>query len=46
VHIAETSTATVANTPPTAASASSDLNGMAILHACEQVILSVNPEIK
>lgn len=37
VHVAETSTSTVANTSPTAASASSDLNGMAVLHACQQI---------
>ena len=30
IHITETSTNTVANTSPTAASASSDLNGMAV----------------
>ena len=30
IHISETSTNTVANTSPTAASASSDLNGMAV----------------
>jgi len=37
VHISETSTATVPNTSPTAASASSDLNGMAILDAAEKI---------
>ncbi|KAJ1966806.1 hypothetical protein IWQ62_002234 [Dispira parvispora] len=37
VHISETSTNTVPNTSPTAASASSDLNGMAIKNACDQL---------
>ena len=37
VHISETSTDKVANTSPTAASASSDLNGMAIRIACEKI---------
>lgn len=38
IHIAETSTDKVPNTSPTAASAGSDLNGMAVLNAC-QIIL-------
>lgn len=33
----ETSTSTVANTSASAASATSDLNGMAVLIACKQV---------
>lgn len=37
VHIAETATNTVANTSPTAASMSTDLYGMAVLDACEQI---------
>ena len=37
VRISETATDKVANTSPTAASASSDLNGMAIQIACEQI---------
>ena len=37
VRISETSTDTVANTSPTAASVSSDLNGMAVQNACEQI---------
>ncbi|PWN47782.1 putative xanthine dehydrogenase [Violaceomyces palustris] len=37
VHLMETSTLTAANTSPTAASASSDLNGMALKHACDQL---------
>ena len=32
-----TSTATVANSIPTAASASADMYGMAVLDACEQI---------
>lgn len=35
VHISETSTDKVANTAPTAASVSSDMNGMAVLDACQ-----------
>jgi xanthine dehydrogenase/oxidase len=37
IRISETATDKVANTSPTAASASSDLNGMAIQVACEQI---------
>ncbi len=37
IHISETSTNTVANTSATAASVSSDLNGMAVLDACQQI---------
>ena len=37
VFISETATNTVANASPTAASASSDLNGYAILNACDQL---------
>lgn len=39
IHITETSTNTVPNTSPTAASASSDLNGMAIYVSLTQQIL-------
>lgn len=35
IHISETSTDKVPNTSPTAASAGSDLNGMAVLNACK-----------
>ncbi|KJE94734.1 xanthine dehydrogenase, variant [Capsaspora owczarzaki ATCC 30864] len=35
IHVTETSTSTVPNTSPTAASAGSDLNGMAVKNACE-----------
>ena len=37
VRISETSTDKVPNTSPTAGSVSSDLNGMAVRHACEQL---------
>lgn len=37
VFISETATNTVANTSPTAASASSDLNGYAVYNACSQL---------
>jgi xanthine dehydrogenase/oxidase len=37
IRISETATDKVANTSPTAASASSDLNGMAVRIACEQI---------
>ena len=37
IHIMETSTDKVPNTPPTAASAGSDLNGMAVLEACRTI---------
>lgn len=43
IHLSETSTATVANTSATAASVSSDLNGMAILNACEQIMDRLRP---
>lgn len=37
IHISETATDRVANTSATAASAGSDLNGMAVLDACRQI---------
>jgi len=37
VHISETATDKVPNSSPTAASASSDMYGMAVLNACEQI---------
>ena len=43
VFISETATSTVANTSPTAASASSDLNGYAILNACRQLNERLEP---
>ena len=46
-HIAECSSDRVNNTSPTAASMGADLNGMATLHACEQIrdrYKSTNPD--
>lgn len=43
IHISETSTNTVPNTSATAASASSDLNGMAIKNACEILLERLTP---
>ncbi|KAJ3287637.1 hypothetical protein HK104_008503 [Borealophlyctis nickersoniae] len=43
VHLSETSTDKVPNTSATAASVSSDLNGMAILDACNQINERLKP---
>ncbi|KYQ89070.1 xanthine dehydrogenase [Tieghemostelium lacteum] len=43
VFISETSTDKVANTAPTAASVSSDMNGMAVLYACQQINERLKP---
>nr|XP_022334415.1 xanthine dehydrogenase/oxidase-like isoform X1 [Crassostrea virginica] len=43
IHISETSTNTVPNTSATAASASSDLNGMAIQNACQILLGRLEP---
>jgi xanthine dehydrogenase/oxidase len=43
IHIMETNTMTVVNTSATAASAGSDLNGMAIKDACEQLNARLAP---
>ncbi|XP_076843941.1 xanthine dehydrogenase/oxidase isoform X2 [Brachyhypopomus gauderio] len=43
IHISETSTNTVPNTSPTAASASSDLNGMAVYNACKTLLQRLEP---
>lgn len=43
VHISETATDRVANAPPTAASMSTDLYGMAALDACEQILERLRP---
>lgn len=43
IHITETSTNTVPNTSPTAASASSDLNGMAVVNAADQINARLEP---
>ncbi|KAK7085090.1 hypothetical protein SK128_008316 [Halocaridina rubra] len=45
IHISETATDKVPNTSPTAASASSDLNGMAVLNACEKILRRLKPYI-
>jgi xanthine dehydrogenase/oxidase len=39
IFISETSTDKVPNTSPTAASAGSDLNGMAVLVRCDEIII-------
>lgn len=43
VHISETGTDKVPNTSPTAASAGSDLNGMAVQNACETLYERLQP---
>ncbi|KAJ3218506.1 hypothetical protein HDU67_005308 [Dinochytrium kinnereticum] len=43
IHLSETSTNTVPNTSATAASVSSDINGMAILDACTQIMKRLDP---
>ena len=43
IHISETSTDKVPNTTPTAASSSSDLNGMAVLNACKTIMERLEP---
>ncbi|KAM3850718.1 xanthine dehydrogenase/oxidase [Diretmus argenteus] len=43
IHISETSTNTVPNSSPTAASASSDLNGAAVQNACEILLKRLEP---
>ncbi|XP_033323472.2 xanthine dehydrogenase rosy isoform X2 [Megalopta genalis] len=45
IHIMETATDKVPNTSPTAASAASDLNGMAVLNACEKIMKRLKPVI-
>lgn len=37
IHISDTSTDKVPNTSPTAASVGSDINGMAVLRACNTI---------
>jgi len=46
VYIKETATDTVPNSTPTAASASSDLYGMAILGACEEILGRMRPYLE
>uniref|UniRef100_A0A8D0HBB7 Xanthine dehydrogenase/oxidase n=1 Tax=Sphenodon punctatus TaxID=8508 RepID=A0A8D0HBB7_SPHPU len=43
IHISETSTNTVPNTSPTAASVSSDINGMAVANACQTILERLDP---
>ncbi|XP_071534093.1 xanthine dehydrogenase/oxidase-like [Panulirus ornatus] len=43
VHISETCTNKVPNTSPTAASISTDLNGMAVLNACQELSRRLQP---
>ncbi|KAF5279183.1 hypothetical protein FQR65_LT03430 [Abscondita terminalis] len=43
IHISETSTDKVPNTSPTAASAGSDLNGMAVMNACKIINERLEP---
>lgn len=43
IHISETSTDKVPNTSPTAASVSSDINGMAVMHACQTLNERLKP---
>ncbi|EDO33869.1 predicted protein [Nematostella vectensis] len=43
IHLSETSTNTVPNSSPTAASASTDIYGMAVLNACEKIVRRIEP---
>nr|XP_056708333.1 xanthine dehydrogenase/oxidase [Euleptes europaea] len=43
IHISETSTNTVPNTAPTAASVSADINGMAVSNACQTILKRLEP---
>uniref|UniRef100_A0A8C5T142 xanthine dehydrogenase n=1 Tax=Laticauda laticaudata TaxID=8630 RepID=A0A8C5T142_LATLA len=43
IHISETSTNTVPNTSPTAASVSADINGMAVFNACQTILERLKP---
>uniref|UniRef100_K7FMW0 Xanthine dehydrogenase/oxidase n=1 Tax=Pelodiscus sinensis TaxID=13735 RepID=K7FMW0_PELSI len=43
IHISETSTNTVPNTSPTAASVSADINGMAVFNACKTILKRLEP---
>uniref|UniRef100_A0A2D4HXB2 Xanthine dehydrogenase/oxidase n=4 Tax=Micrurus TaxID=8634 RepID=A0A2D4HXB2_MICLE len=43
IHISETSTNTVPNASPTAASVSADINGMAVSNACETILKRLKP---
>uniref|UniRef100_A0A8B9TW44 Xanthine dehydrogenase n=1 Tax=Anas platyrhynchos TaxID=8839 RepID=A0A8B9TW44_ANAPL len=43
IYISETSTNTVPNTSPTAASVSADINGMAVHNACQTILKRLDP---
>jgi len=43
VHVSETASDKVPNTPPTAASVGSDIHGMAVLNACEKIKARLKP---
>ncbi|CAI5770855.1 dehydrogenase oxidase [Podarcis lilfordi] len=43
IYISETSTNTVPNASPTAASVSADINGMAVLNACQTILKRLEP---
>ncbi|XP_037663546.1 xanthine dehydrogenase/oxidase [Choloepus didactylus] len=43
IHISETSTNTVPNTSPTAASVSTDINGQAVYEACQTILKRLEP---
>uniref|UniRef100_A0A8C2TY95 Xanthine dehydrogenase/oxidase n=1 Tax=Coturnix japonica TaxID=93934 RepID=A0A8C2TY95_COTJA len=43
IYISETSTNTVPNTSPTAASVSADINGMAVHNACQTILKRLEP---
>ncbi|XP_042311337.1 LOW QUALITY PROTEIN: xanthine dehydrogenase/oxidase [Sceloporus undulatus] len=43
IYISETSTNTVPNASPTAASVSADINGMAVLNACQTIVKRLEP---
>ncbi|KAK7063243.1 hypothetical protein SK128_010508 [Halocaridina rubra] len=45
IHITDTATDKVPNTSPSAASSSSDLNGMAVKDACEKIIQRLEPYV-
>ncbi|KAK9295186.1 hypothetical protein QLX08_010430 [Tetragonisca angustula] len=45
IHIIETATDKVPNTSATAASAASDLNGMAVMNACNEIMKRLKPVI-
>nr|XP_027228843.1 xanthine dehydrogenase/oxidase-like [Penaeus vannamei] len=46
IHIMDTATDKVPNTSPTAASISTDVNGMAVMNACEELKARLKPFVK